>query len=193
MELLVKYPTKPIYLLCICDRGEKGGWDLFNIFSYELKLRGVAIEQFANRLIITAQNMSFKDEEINLFYNAADVGISTADGEGWGLCQFEQMGVGVPQVVPDIGGYKEFCSSENSSLIKPTIRYYLPGAFSPVGGEAVACNPHDVCLAMEEYVLNNDKKEAHGKAAKEKVLSYTWEKSCETLIRRLKALKEGDE
>jgi glycosyltransferase involved in cell wall biosynthesis len=193
VELLVKYPTKPIYLLCICDRGEKGGWDLFNIFSYELKLRGVAIEQFANRLIITAQNMSFKDEEINLFYNAADVGISTADGEGWGLCQFEQMGVGVPQVVPDIGGYKEFCSSENSSLIKPTIRYYLPGAFSPVGGEAVACNPHDVCLAMEEYVLNNDKKEAHGKAAKEKVLSYTWEKSCETLIRRLKALKEGDE
>ena len=70
------------------------------------------------------------------------------------------MGVGVPQVVPDIGGYKEFCSSENSSLIKPTIRYYLPGAFSPVGGEAVACNPHDVCLAMEEYVLNNDKTHA---------------------------------
>ncbi|NBV77040.1 glycosyltransferase [bacterium] len=193
VELLVKYPTKPIYLLCICDRGEKGGWDLFNIFSHELKLRGVAIEQFANRLIITAQNMSFKDEEINLFYNAADVGISTADGEGWGLCQFEQMGVGVPQVVPDIGGYKEFCSSENSSLITPTIRYYLPGAFSPVGGEAMACDPHDVCLAMEEYLLNNDKKEAHGKAAKEKVLKYTWETSCETLIRRLKAVKEDDE
>jgi glycosyltransferase involved in cell wall biosynthesis len=193
VELLVKYPTKPIYLLCICDRGEKGGWDLFNIFSHELKLRGVAIEQFANRLIITAQNMSFKDEEINLFYNAADVGISTADGEGWGLCQFEQMGVGVPQVVPDIGGYKEFCSSENSVIVKPTVRYYLPSAFSPVGGEAMACDPHAVCLAMEEYVLDSQKKEAHGIAAKEKILSYTWEKSCDTLIRRLRALKEEDE
>ena len=193
VELLVKYPTKPLYLLCICDRGEKGGWWLFELFARELSLRGVAIEPFAPRLIITAQNMSFKDEEINLFYNAADVGISTADGEGWGLCQFEQMGVGVPQVVPDIGGYKEFCTSENSVMVNPTVRYYLPTTFSPVGGEAMACNPHDVCLAMEEYVLNSEKKEAHGRAAQEKVHSYTWEKSCETLIRRLKAVKDGDE
>ena len=193
VELIVKYPTKPLYLLCICDRGEKGGWWLFELFSRELTLRGVPIEPYAPRLIITAQNMSFKDEEINMFYNAADVGISTADGEGWGLCQFEQMGVGVPQVVPDIGGYKEFCTTENSMLVTPSVRYYLPTAFSPVGGEAMACDPHNVCLAMEEYVLNSDKKVSHGKAAKEKVQSYTWEKACETLIRRLKALKENDE
>jgi glycosyltransferase involved in cell wall biosynthesis len=193
VELVVKYPTKPIFLMCICDKGEKGGWWLFELFARELSLRGVGIEPYATRLIITAQNMAFKDEEINMFYNAADVGISTADGEGWGLCQFEQMGVGVPQVVPDIGGYKEFCTPDNSVLVKPTIRYYLPTAFSPVGGEAMACDPHAVCLAMEEYVLNMNKKESHGKAAKEKVLSYTWEKSCETLLRRLKALKEEDE
>lgn len=193
VELLVKYPTKPLYLLCICDKGEKGGWWLFELFSRELKLRGVAIEPFAQRLIITAQNMSFKDDEINMFYNAADVGISTADGEGWGLCQFEQMGVGVPQVVPDIGGYKEFCTPDNSVLVKPTVRYYLPTAFSPVGGEAMACNPHDVCMAMEEYVLNSSKKEAHGVAARATVLAYTWEKSCEVLIKRLKAAKEDDE
>jgi glycosyltransferase involved in cell wall biosynthesis len=193
VELLVKYPTKPLYLLCICDKGEKGGWWLFELFSRELKLRGVAIEPYAQRLIITAQNMSFKDDEINMFYNAADVGISTADGEGWGLCQFEQMGVGVPQVVPDIGGYKEFCTAENSVLVKPTVRYYLPTAFSPVGGEAWACDPHAVCLAMEEYVLNSAKKEAHGVAARAKVLEYTWEKSCEILLRRLRAAKEDDE
>lgn len=192
VELLVKYPTKPLYLLCICDRGEKGGYPLFELFARELTLRGVPIEQFATRLIITAQNMAFKDDEINMFYNAADVGISTADGEGWGLCQFEQMGVGVPQVVPDIGGYKEFCTPDNSSLVKPSHRYYLPTTFSPVGGEAMACNPHDVCLAMEEYVLNSSKREAHGKAAKEKVMTYTWESCCETLIRRLKAVEEDD-
>ena len=193
VELLVKFPTKPLFLLCICDKGEKGGWWLFELFSRELKLRGVPIEPFAQRLIITAQNMSFKDEEINMFYNAADVGISTADGEGWGLCQFEQMGVGVPQVVPDIGGFKEFCTADNSVLVKPTVRYYLPTAFSPVGGEAMACDPHAVCLGMEEYVLNSALREKHGLAAKAKVTSYTWQKSCETLIRRLKAAKEDDE
>lgn len=193
VELLVKYPTKPLFLLCICDKGEKGGWWLFELFSRELKLRGVPIEQFAQRLIITAQNMSFKDDEINMFYNAADVGISTSDGEGWGLCQFEQMGVGVPQVVPDIGGYKEFCSADNSVLVEPTVRYYLPTTFSPVGGEAMACDPHAVCLAMEEYVLNTAKKEAHAKAARDKVLGYTWEKACEPLVRRLRAAKNDDE
>jgi len=46
---------------------------------------------------------------------------------------------------------------------------------------------------MEEYVLNSEKKERHAKAAKEKVLSYTWEKSCEILIRRLRSVKDGDE
>lgn len=193
VELLVKYPTKPLYLLCVCDKGEKGGWFIFELFSRELTLRGVPIEPYAQRLIVTAQNMTFKDEEINMFYNAADVGISTADGEGWGLCQFEQMGVGVPQVVPDIGGFKEYCNAANSVTVKPTVRYYLPGAYSTSGGEATACEPHAVCLAMEEYVLNSEKRQAHGRAAREAVLQYTWEKACEPLVRQLTRVKDDDE
>ena len=193
VELLVKYPTRPLYLLCICDKGDKGGWWLFELFQRELKMRGVSVDLFGNRLIVTSQSMSFRDEEINMFYNAADVGITTADGEGFGLCQFEQMGVGVPQVVPDIGGFKEFCSAQNSMLVKPTVRYYLANGFSPVSGEAHACTPHDVCLAMEEYVLNSDKRVDHGKKARETVLNYTWSKSCEQLLKRLKALLEDDE
>lgn len=193
VELVVKYPTKPLYLLCVCDKGDAGGWQLLDIFGRELRLRGAPIQQFGDRLIITSQSMSFKDEDINMFYNAADVGITTADGEGWGLCQFEQMGVGVPQVVPDILGFQEFCRPENSVMVKPKVRYYLPGSSCPVGGEAFACDPHDVCLAMEEYVLDSKKREAHGKAAKEVVQDYTWGKSVESLIRRLKQLREDDD
>ena len=190
VELLVKYPTKPLYLLAVCDKGDKGGWSLFEIFQRELRMREVSIDMFGNRLIITTQNLCFKDDEINLFYNAADVGITTTDGEGFGLCQFEQMGVGVPQIVPDIGGFKEFCTTENSSLIKPSVRYYLPNGFSPVGGEAHACQPHDVCLAMEEYVSNSEKRIEHGKKARATVLPYTWKNSCEILLKRLKSIEE---
>jgi hypothetical protein len=95
------------------------------------------------------------------------------------------MGVGVPQVVPDIGGFKEFCSPSDTVMVKPKNRYYLPSAYSVVGGEAEACDPHDVCTAIEEYIFDSAKREAFGKAAKEKVLSYTWEKAVETLVRRL--------
>jgi glycosyltransferase involved in cell wall biosynthesis len=193
VELVVKYPTKPIFLLCICDAGQKGGWPLFEIYARELKLRGVSPEQFGQRLIVASQDMAFKDEEINMFYNAADVGITTADGEGWGLCQFEQMGVGVPQVVPDIGGFKEFCTADNSVLVKPKHRYYLPAIQCPVGGEAEVCDPHDVCLAMEEYLLNSEKRGVHGARAKEKVVGYTWERACETLVKRLRAVRDEDE
>ena len=192
VELVVKYPTRPIILLCICDKGEKGGWWLFELFVRELKKRNVPIEQFGNRLMISSQDMVFKDEDINVLYNIADVGISTAEGEGWGLCTFEQMGVGVPQVVPDVGGYKEYCSSENSVIVKPAHRYYLPGVYSPVGGEAQVCNPHDVCLALEEYLNDSSKKLKHGAKAKETVLGYTWEKAVKELLTRLEEEKEED-
>ena len=185
VELAVKYPTKPIVMLCICDKGEKGGWWLFEIFVRELKKRGVPIEQFGNRLMISSQDMVFKDEDINVLYNIADVGISTAEGEGWGLCTFEQMGVGIPQVVPDVGGYKEYCNNDNSMVVKPKHRYYLPSVYSPVGGEAQACDPHDVCLALEEYLNDSEKKKRHGAKAKETVLGYTWEKATAELVKRL--------
>lgn len=193
VELVCKYPTKPLYLLCVCDKGEKGGWSLFELYQRELKLRKVPIEQFADRLMVSSVDMVFKDEDINMFYNAANIGINTADGEGWGLCNFEQMGVGVPQVIPDIGGFKEFATSSNSMLVKPKVRYYLPMVYCPVGGEAMACDPHDVCLAIEEYVLNTSKAEEHGKAAKETVSKYTWSSTVKNLLKRLQREKEDFE
>jgi len=192
-ELIAKYPTKPIFLMCVCDKGEKGGWWLFEIFTRELKLRNIPIERFGNRLMIANQDMVFRDEDINMFYNLGDIGISSADGEGWGLCNFEQMGVGIPQVVPDIGGFKEFCNKDNSVLVKPTVRYYLPTGYSPVGGEAEAVNPHDLCVGIEEYLVDSDKLKKHGEEARKKVLEYTWEKVTENLVKRLKEAHEDDE
>jgi glycosyltransferase involved in cell wall biosynthesis len=190
VELIVKYPTKPIHMMCICDKGEKGGWWLFEIYQRELKLRGVNPEQFANRLMVSSHDMVFKDEDVNLFYNVADVGVNAAEGEGWGLCNFEQMGVGVPQVVPKLGGFKEFCRPEHSVLVEPKHRYYLPSVYSPIGGEAFVMDPHDLCLGMEEYLLDSEKREKHGLLGKEFVRKYTWERACEPLIRRLRQEKE---
>ena len=185
VELVLKYPTKPIILLCICDKGEKGGWWLFELFVRELKKKGVPLEQFGNRLMISSNDMVFKDEDINVLYNIADIGISTAEGEGWGLCTFEQMGVGVPQVVPDVGGYKEYCLQTNSVIVKPKHHYYLPSVYSPVGGEAHVCDPHDICLAMEEYLNDSDKLKKHGALAKDTVIKYTWESATKELMARL--------
>lgn len=186
VELLVKYPTKPIFLLCVCDKGEKGGWPLFEIFAREIKMRGVPMEQYSTRLMLSTTDMSFPDEHVNVFYNAADAGVSTAEGEGWGLCNFEQMGVGVPQIVPDIGGFKDFCTADNSVMVKPSSRYYLPVAYSCVGGEATPVDAHEFCLAMEKYVNDSELKAKHGKAARETVIkNYKWEDMVKEFVEKL--------
>lgn len=191
VELVAKYPTKPIFLMCVCDKGDKGGWPLFEVFQREMKLKGLPLERFGNRLMLSSTDMNFRDEDINMFYNLADVGVNTADGEGWGLCNFEQMGVGVPQVVPDIGGFKEFCNKDNSVIVKPKHRFYLPMVHSPVSGEAEACDPHDICIGMEEYLLDSEKRIKHGEAAKQTVKQYTWEKAVESLVKRIQQEHEN--
>jgi glycosyltransferase involved in cell wall biosynthesis len=191
VELIVAHPNQNICLLCICDKGDKGGWWLFDIFRRELSLRGVGVDRFMARLMLTSQDMSFTDEAINKFYNIADVGVNSAEGEGWGLCNFEGMGVGVPQVVPNVGGFKEFCKEDNSVLIEPKFRYYLPTVYSPVGGEVHSIDAHDLFLGMERY-LDADLRTAHGLAARKKVLEYTWERAVIPLVKRLKECMEEE-
>jgi glycosyltransferase involved in cell wall biosynthesis len=193
VKLIVRFPVKPIFMLVVADKGDKGGYQLFEIFSRELKLAGATTDTFGNRLLITSSNTCYKDDDINLLYNCADVGVSCAEGEGWGLCSFEQMSVGIPQIVPEIGGYTEYCNNNNSIMVKPKMRYYIPQVHNTVTGEAQIVDTEDVAKAMERYVFDEDLRKLHGKLAKEKISEYTWDKCCSTLIKRLKALQEEDD
>ena len=192
VELIAKYPTKSIGLLCVCDKGEKGGWWLFELFVRELKLRNLPVDRYGNRLLITTREMNYSDQEINMLYNATDAGVSAVDGEGWGLCAFEQMGVGVPQVLPALGGHKEYCNPDNSVMIKPKHRYYFPMAYCPLGGEGHAVDPHDLCIGMERYINDSELRKQHGMAAMKTVERYTWPEVSKSLIRRLKQRLDDD-
>jgi glycosyltransferase involved in cell wall biosynthesis len=104
----------------------------------------------------------------------SDVGITAAEGEGFGLCQFEAMGVGIPQVVPNIGGFKDFCTKENSMMVDPKWRQYLPFVLSNVGGVSELISHIDLMKAAEQYVFDTELRERHGKAAMETVRKYNW-------------------
>lgn len=41
-----------------------------------------------------------RDEDLNLIYNACDVGVNTSLGEGWGLVSVEHAATGAAQIVP---------------------------------------------------------------------------------------------
>lgn len=193
VKLIVQFPMKPIFLLIVADKGDRGGYQLFDIFARELKLLNANTDMFGNRLLITSSNACYKDNDINILYNCGDIGVSCAEGEGFGLCTFEQMSLGVPQIVPNINGYTEYCTENNSIMVKPTVRYYIPQAYSTVTGQAEAVSVDDLTKAMEMYAFDEDLRKLHGKRGKETVAGYTWEKCCATLIKRLKTLQEDDD
>jgi glycosyltransferase involved in cell wall biosynthesis len=190
VELIAKHPSKQIFLMCVTDAGSKGGFPLFDIFAHELSLRGLSADTFANRLMITSNDMSFKDHDINIIYNAADVGISTSEGEGFGLCSFEQMGVGVPQILSDVVGHREYANEKNSIIVPCRTRNYMPSVYSPMGGEINLVDYRDVAVAMEKYLLDDSTRILHGKAARESVQKYTWEFGLKHFVKRLKVCHE---
>lgn len=65
------------------------------------------------------------DAELNLLYNACDVGINTSMGEGWGLVSCEHGATGAAQIVPDHTACAELWRGR-AELIPPA-RSYVPG------------------------------------------------------------------
>jgi glycosyltransferase involved in cell wall biosynthesis len=185
VELIVKYPAKPIFLLCICDKGDKGGYPLFDIFGRELELHGANVNQFSNRLILSSSDMCYSDEDMNIFYNIADCGVSCTEGEGFGLCSFEHMGLGIPQVLSNVVGHREYCTDKNSILVEPRIRVYQSTSIFPTGGELFLCDYKDIAKGMEQYLLDSKLRTEHGELAKKIVREYTWKSATKVFMKRL--------
>jgi len=78
------------------------GWELIPLFKRIARDEGF---DPTSKLILTSPRFSVDNclsiEQLNKVYNAADVGINTCIGEGWGLVNSEHGSVGVAQVVPD--------------------------------------------------------------------------------------------
>jgi glycosyltransferase involved in cell wall biosynthesis len=188
-ELVARHPTKPLALLAVCDNGETGGFPIQEIYMRELSRLKLQVQFHAHKLMISKESQSYTDTMINELYSLSDIGVSAAEGEGFGLCHFEAMGVGIPQVVPNVGGFKDFCiHNKNSQLIEPKWRNYLPLSHSGVGGVSELVDAHDLSIGMEDYLLDSELRKVHGQAARETVLQYSWAEEVTNLVRFLESL-----
>jgi glycosyltransferase involved in cell wall biosynthesis len=84
------------------------GWEIIPLFKRIARDEGF---DPTGKLILTSPHFSTDNclpiEQLNKVYNAADIGINTCIGEGWGLVNSEHGSVGVAQVVPDHTSLKE--------------------------------------------------------------------------------------
>lgn len=93
---------KPDTMLYLHMGAKDMGWDVVPLFDREMRKYDL---DSAKRLILTSKDINYmdapSDELLNKIYNSCDVGINTADGEGWGLVPFEHASCRKPQVVPN--------------------------------------------------------------------------------------------
>jgi glycosyltransferase involved in cell wall biosynthesis len=177
-----KDPPAPMVLVIGTQVG--GFFDLFDILEHELRLRGFAepkslMETYIH-VLPNAQMLT--DRDINLLYNACDIGLNTCEGEGFGLCQFEHLALMKPQVAPAVGGFREFLNPQNSAVIETKWRYYVDRIRDGIGGMAEVGDPQDYVAAIWKYYQNPLLAKKHGRQGRNEILQhYRWESMVELL------------
>lgn len=153
-----------------------GFWDINEVFEHEIRSHGVPIEYAKECIVAVAKPQQLSDRDINIMYNACDVGLNTCEGEGWGLCQSEHAAVGCPQIAPRIGGLQEFLHNSISQLVDAKWRYYIDKQRDGIGGIAEVGDPKDYADAIWKYYCNPKLVDQHGQKARKHILSnYRWE------------------
>ena len=101
-----------------------------------------------------------EDRDLNLLYNAFDVGINTSMGEGWGLVSMEHGAAGGAQIVPDHSACSDLWNGRGELI--PPARSYVP-EFSVLDmGEVSA---QGVAQALENLYRDPERRRELSKAA----------------------------
>lgn len=105
-----------------------------------------------DRLFLTPLDAPpLSDADLNLVYNACDVGLNTALGEGWGLVSFEHAATGAAQIVPNTSACAELWPGAAELL--PTEETYNP-RISPL--TMGATSPAAVAAALNRLYTDPD-------------------------------------
>jgi len=149
-----------VKLFLNCRMDVTDGYDVPNLIRVECTRLGVSYDQVSSRQILTMGDNAaglLSDETLNALYNAADVGLNTCVGEGFGLCNLEGAGLGVPQVVTDTGGLHDIFGGEGRlpasygcRVVKPRATLYLAKGIDSHGGEIAITDPDDFSNALRE-------------------------------------------
>ncbi len=181
-EFISRHIEEPIKL--VIGTAIHGAWNLLEIYERELKKRGVSFETGMKHIIMFDNPQTLTDDAINTLYNASDVGINTAMGEGWGLCNFEAAAIGVPQIVVKVGGFHEFFDHNSAILIEPKYNLYTDASIDGCPGCAEIADYMDFVDAFETYYSDEDLRATHGKNARKHIIStYKWKDIGETLYK----------
>ena len=179
-----KHTSRPIKL--VIGTMVDGYWDLANVIENEVKFRDVPLDYVTNTIVTVQGPQQLSDRDINILYNACDVGLNTADGEGFGLCGFEGLALGKGQISSYVGGMREFLNENIAILVKPKINIYLDNKTTGIGGIAELTDPHEYAEGFWKYLSSPELLEKHGYKGRQHILTnYKWENMVDYLYNRI--------
>lgn len=165
------------------------GYDIRNQVEISCKKNNIDYLEMVNNHIFIKDTNKFSDEQLNILYNACDVGINTCVGEGFGLCNLEHGGIGKPQIVSNVGGLTDIFKSEYSIPIDPVDEIYVSNNIDFHGGYIKICKTDDFVEAMINYYDNKDILITHGNKSKETIIkNFDWNNILETMEIKIKKI-----
>lgn len=137
-------------------------------------LRLVESHGISKRVIVN--HAPATDEELNVIFNACDIGLNTAMGEGWGLVSFEHAATGAAQIAPRHSACSELWE-EAAEFLSP-VAAYVPD-FSLLEMQPVS--PKGVAAALERFYEDREHRKTMSRAAYENAgkPEYRWSKIAE--------------
>lgn len=144
---------------------EKIGWDVLELG------RRFGID---DRVVMTTtqpQLPNLAAADLNVIYNACEVGLNTSSGEGWGLVSFEHAATGAAQIVPAHSACGELWA-DAALLLEPSFNHVAPESLVDVPVIA----PRAVADALERLYRDPALRDALGRAASANALcpQYQW-------------------
>lgn len=143
---------------------EDAGWDVL------LLARRFGV---LDRLVVFPRNRlpNLPIEQLNLLYNACDVGINTSVAEGWGLVAFEHAATGAAQIVPDHTTQSELWRGHGIAL---------PPAYVTTSEQlltnAYHVSPESLAAALDELYADRTRLQAISRSSYDNAVrpAYRW-------------------
>jgi glycosyltransferase involved in cell wall biosynthesis len=183
LEFLKRQDMDPsIKLFCGCSTQSQFGVNIIDLAKNECARMGLDAEKvMSDHFFVNPRATCLTDEQMNVVYNACDVGLNTTNGEGFGLTTIEHIYFNKPQIVSGTPALKETIG-EYAHIIEPKMSLHveLPDEH---GGVAEYIDYMDVADKLEYcYKNRDDRPDMRDKLKKE----YNWENVYKVLDRFFK-------
>jgi len=141
-------------LMINCTRETTAGFNLLDVIRTMALLYGVQYENLITRHIFLIPRV-LSDEDMNKLYNGTDLGINTAMGEGFGLCNIEHASRWKPQVVAKVGGLVDiFHELSDITHVQPSQPIFVNNLLDNHNGLMYICS-HETFAEKIDYVYKN--------------------------------------